>query len=109
MLFRSIELTIVGGRIQRITCVVKDDPVYRAFAEQMSEALSEADQNWQLAEVGFGGNSLATISGCIMEDEAVRGTCHFCFGDNVRYGGVNHSSWHGGTVVVRQPKIEELP
>jgi len=32
-----------------------------------------------------------------------RGTGHFCFGDNSRYGGANASDWHGGTVVVRAP------
>jgi hypothetical protein len=37
----------------------------------------------------------------------MRGTCHFCFGDNVRYGGANPSVWHGGTVVIHAPVFDE--
>ena len=57
-----------------------------------------------MAELGLGANAGARLSGIIMEDEAVRDTCHICFGDNTRYGGRNASAWHGGTLVVRAPR-----
>lgn len=72
----------------------------------MRRELERGQERWQLAEVGIGGCEGARLSGIIMEDEAVRGTCHFCFGDNSRYDGANASDWHGGTVVVARPRLE---
>lgn len=58
-----------------------------------------------LAELGIGLNPCARLTGVIMEDETVRGTAHFCFGDNSRFGGANRSGFHGGTVVIDSPAL----
>jgi hypothetical protein len=101
-----ITVTLQAGRIASITCEDPHDPVFEQYARSMEDALAGSWANGQLAELGLGGNAGATVSGIIMEDEAVRETCHFCFGDNARYGGRNHSRWHGGTCVVRLPHLE---
>ena len=103
-----IELTIERGCIADMRCARQDDKVYRAYARHMEEAMREDCANRRLAEVGIGGNARAAISGIIMEDEAARGTCHFCFGDNTMLGGTNTSDWHGGTLVVRRPRFQEV-
>jgi len=104
-LTEPISLHIKDGRLAKIASQNDSDPVYRKYREWMQEQRERDEADWQLAEVGIGGNARAQISGCIMEDESVRGTCHFCFGDNTRYGGDNYSDWHGGTVVVRHPEF----
>lgn len=103
-----IELTIKNGRIVEISCQNKDDMVFQKYKSFMDNMLKECYANWQLAEVGIGICSNAQFSGLIMEDEAVKGSAHFCFGDNSRYGGKSESSFHGGTVVIKDIKIEEI-
>lgn len=96
-----VELTLRAGRLTALACAAPDDRLFRMYEEEMERRCAEDSANAVLAEVGVGGNGGAIPSGILMEDEAVRGTCHFCFGDNTRYGGANASDWHGGTVVVR--------
>lgn len=59
--------------------------------------------NKQLAEIGIGTNTGAVISDCFMEAEAVCDTCHFCFGNNVCYGGINESDFHGASILIKKP------
>ncbi|MBR0144011.1 MAG: hypothetical protein IJM21_07530 [Clostridia bacterium] len=59
--------------------------------------------NKQLAEIGIGFCGGAQITDCFMEAETVAGTCHFCFGNNICYGGVNKSEFHGASVLVQDP------
>lgn len=101
-----VSLTIHQGRITAIDCAAAGDPTCGTYRRMMQRELERGAERWQLAEVGIGGCEGARLSGIIMEDEAVRGTCHFCFGDNARYGGANPSDWHGGTVVVARPHLQ---
>lgn len=100
---QPIALTIDAGRIVAIECGDAADPTFATYVDWMRRELERDDKRWQLAEVGIGGCAGARLCGIIMEDEAVRGTCHFCFGDNARYGGANACDWHGGTVVAVRP------
>ncbi len=100
-----VALTVEGGRLTEIGCRSSVDPIFQIYRSEMLGRRAVDSRNSQLAEVGFGGNAKAEVSGCIMEDESVRGTCHFCFGDNSRYGGLNRVTWHGGTAVVRSPSV----
>lgn len=103
-----IEIIISCGRIKSITCKNSADQMFNTYVNEMESKYNEDKSNWQMAEFGIGINSVAKISGIIMEDEAVRGTCHFCFGDNTRYGGSNKSEWHGGTVVLDNFRITRV-
>ena len=108
MVASPICVELVHGRIVSIQCDDPSDEMFCAYARWMRQARHDSPGNRQLAEVGVGGNAQAILSGIIMEDEAMRNTCHFCFGDNVRYGGTNRSAWHGGTLVVRSPQFKRL-
>lgn len=55
---------------------------------------------YNLAEFGIGTNPFAKISGCVLEDEKVLGTCHFAFGDNTSYeGGTIDSTIHLDVII----------
>ncbi len=101
-----ISLTIEHGRITAIDCADADDATFATYLSMMLRELDRDPARWQLAEVGIGGCDAARLSGIVIEDEAVRGTCHFCFGDNARYGGENACDWHGGTVIVARPRLQ---
>ncbi len=103
-----ITLTIRAGNLVEIACSTATDPVYTQYQKHMAGILAADPRHAQLAEMGIGINGRAELCGVIMEDETVQGTCHFCFGDNGPYGGRNTCSWHGGTVVVRQPCFETI-
>jgi hypothetical protein len=89
-------IQVSKGNIIKETIVGKSDSVINEFLK----ALKKADENARKpAELGIGLNSNAQISGCIMEDESVRGTCHIDLGDNTAFGGLNKSNFHGGGVM----------
>jgi hypothetical protein len=89
------------GRISNHEVVGKADPVINQFLK----VIFQADKHAVIpAELGIGLNPQAQISGCIMEDEMVKGTCHIDFGDNIAFGGVNKSNFHGGGIM-RTPII----
>ena len=99
-----LRITVEKGKIVAVDCADAEDAVLRQYRD-FTGPLFRQEANRQLAEIGIGGNAGARISGCIMEDESMRGTCHFCFGNNRPYGGNNPSDWHGGTVVTRDPRF----
>lgn len=55
-----------------------------------------------VAEFAIGTNKKAKISGTVLEDEKVFGTCHVAFGDSTSYpGGKNSSSLHIDVIVLK--------
>ena len=51
-----ITLTVERGRLTDIACSDLDDPVFRAYREEMVDRFHLSRTDRQLAEVGFGGN-----------------------------------------------------
>ena len=100
-----IKLHIRDGKLVRIETPDAHDEVFQTYIKWMTQAREADPGNWQLAEVGIGGNAHARITDVLMESEVVRGTCHFCFGDNSMFGGGHKTPWHGGTVVVDGPQL----
>lgn len=98
---KPITVEIRKGRVADVRCEDGEDKVFVEYRRTMKDAFAADSANTQLAEVGIGGNGAALVSDVIMESEAARGTCHFCFGENTRYGGVNATELHHGTIVVR--------
>jgi len=101
-----IRLEIGDGKLTRIDCDRDEDAVCRRYRDEMDRVHGDNPLNWQLAEVGLGGNSAARLGDVLMESESVRDTAHFCFGESAEFGGENETGWHGGTVVVRAPFLE---
>jgi len=71
---------------------------------QMIELSEKQDGNSNarfIAEFAIGTNPSARITGNLLEDEKVLGTCHIAFGDNTSYpGGTNESILHVDTIVI---------
>lgn len=100
-----LSFTISGGHITSITSDTSDgNAIISEYREMTRTAFAEA-VNTQLAEIGIGCNTNAQISDCFMEAETVYKTCHFCFGNNVCYGGANASDFHGGSVLIKKLSI----
>jgi aminopeptidase len=60
------------------------------------------DNSSFVAEFAIGTNKKAKISGTVLEDEKVFGTCHVAFGDNTSYpGGKNGSTQHIDVIVLK--------
>lgn len=57
-----------------------------------------------VAELGIGTNYKAKITGNVLEDEKVAGTCHIAFGNNRHFGGKIDVPFHVD-VVIRKPTI----
>ena len=55
-----------------------------------------------VAEFAIGTNPSAKITGVILEDEKVLGTCHIAFGDNTSFpGGKNKSIIHLDIIILK--------
>jgi aminopeptidase len=59
---------------------------------------------YQIAEFGIGTNPNASLSGIVLEDEKVKGTVHFAFGNNQSYNGKNNVPIHLDGIV-KKPTI----
>jgi len=93
------KITITNGYI---TDIEKSESGNR-FA-QLIETATKKDGNSNarfIAEFAIGTNPTARVTGNILEDEKVLGTCHIAFGDNTSFlGGENESVLHIDTIVI---------
>jgi len=58
-----------------------------------------------IAEFAIGTNPTAKVTGNVLEDEKVLGTCHIAFGDNTSYQGGNNASTLHMDVIIFEPTI----
>lgn len=99
----TISFVIEDGKIRLITAnSLKGEDLIIEY-NKMTEKDMKKSVNLQLAEIGIGFCNDAIISDCFMESEAVLNTCHFCFGNNVCYGGNNESEFHGASILIKNP------
>ncbi len=107
LFFRKIEdiLTFIikEGKIQSITASSEQGKALVNEYKNMTAQVFINPVNLQLAEVGIGFCSGAKLSDCFMEAEVVLDTCHFCFGNNICYGGENESEFHGASILIKAP------
>jgi len=75
-------------------------------AEQLETIIAPCGRDARnIAELGIGTNDRAIITGNILEDEKVLGTCHVAIGDNSTFGGtVSVASHLDG--ILRNPSLE---
>jgi leucyl aminopeptidase (aminopeptidase T) len=79
-------------------------PSGRRFKRLIEEAKKRDgnDAATFVAEFAIGTNKSAKVTGLLLEDEKVLGTCHIAFGDNTSYpGGKNPSILHIDTIVFK--------
>lgn len=71
-------------------------------ANILKQVIEDAGENANIVgEFAIGTNPKAHIIGNILEDEKVKGTCHFAFGSNTTLGGKNQSSVHLDGIIDR--------
>lgn len=107
LFFRKIgeKLTLVirDGKLVSLAAQTPDGEALAQEYRRMTERDMARPGSRQLAEIGIGFCAGALISDCFMEAEAAENTCHFCFGNNVCYGGENAGDFHGASVLIRSP------
>ena len=70
--------------------------------EKIVDSVSKKARN--IAELGIGTNEKAIITGNILEDEKVKGTCHIALGNNAGFGGKVHVQLHMDGII-KKPTI----
>jgi leucyl aminopeptidase (aminopeptidase T) len=89
--------TIAGGALTAAT---------GEFGARFVEMLREAGEGGTfLAELGIGTNECATLTGNLIEDEKILGTCHVAFGASAGIGGEIQVPIHED-VVIMKPTVE---
>ena len=88
-----VELTVEGGHL-----VAAEGPTGRRLLELLA-AGGEGGTN--VAELGIGTNEKAILSGELIEDEKLLGTCHVAFGASAAIGGTVQVPVHIDCVVMK--------
>ncbi len=104
----KIAFVIKNGKIQSIKANSPKGDLLVDEYKKMTESDMKNSVNMQLAEIGIGFCNNAIISDCFMEAEVVSQTCHFCFGNNICYGGRNESDFHGASILIRNPVFTRI-
>lgn len=72
--------------------------------KEFKERLWSYENGRNIAEFGIGLNPKATVTGNILEDEKVKGTCHIAFGKNKDFGGKIDAEIHWDAILF-QPDV----
>ncbi len=94
---QPVELVVEGGHLTSAR-----GGQGMAFMELLTE---HGDDGTTIAELGVGTNEKATLSGEIIEDEKILGTCHIAFGASAGIGGTVQVPVHLDCVVMK-PTLE---
>ena len=104
----KLTFIIKNGRIDSVSAESPAGEGLLAEYRNMTAADMKNPANTQLAEIGIGFCPGAEITDCFMEAEAALKTCHFCFGNNIYYGGENESDFHGASVLIKNPVFTRM-
>ncbi len=88
---------VLGGKVHEVEG--NDAPELEAALDKIGPGA------YVIAELGIGTNPNAKVTGIVLEDEKVLGTCHIALGNNVSYGGMNDVPIHLDGVIMN-PTIE---
>lgn len=92
---KNIMIEIKRGFLENI----KDGKIVAQFEKSLKNKLYR-----NVAELGIGTNYKAKITGNVLEDEKVLGTCHIAFGNNKHFGGKVDVPFHVD-FVIKKPTI----
>jgi len=99
LLDEKVQLEIKNGLIVDIQGERKTIGVLESIFKSV-----DSNKTKVLAEIGFGFNPMAQLSGVMLLDEGTSKTVHFGFGSNVTIGGLNKVPFHLD-FVCREPNI----
>jgi leucyl aminopeptidase (aminopeptidase T) len=105
LLEEPLTLHIEEGLVKKVEGGEMAELVRESY-EEAALRLKPKDQGavWTVAEFGFGMNPKARLTGNVLEDEKVLGTCYFAIGDNSTLGGSAHVGIQV-TGVLREPTV----
>lgn len=92
---KNVDITVKEGFIAD----VNGGKIAKKFKKSLKNKLCG-----NVAELGIGTNYKAKITGNVLEDEKVAGTCHIAFGNNRHFGGKVDVPFHVD-VVIKKPTI----
>jgi len=101
----------VGKTEHPITITIKDgfavDIKGGSESKQLKQMLDnvKSKKAFNVAELGIGTNPKAIVTGLVLEDEKVLGTCHIAFGNNALFGGTTDVPIHVDGVI-KKPTIK---
>ena len=90
---------VIGVNAREVLAAVNEE-----ITATLLEKLLKAKLYRNVAELGIGTNPKAKITGEVLEDEKVMGTCHIAFGNNRHFGGNVDVPFHVD-FVIRNPTI----
>jgi leucyl aminopeptidase (aminopeptidase T) len=98
-------IAAVGIPASPVTLTVTDDHLTDATGEEgrrLMELLTDHGRDGtNVAELGIGTNEKATLTGNVLEDEKILGTCHVAFGASAAIGGTVQVPVHLDCVVTK--------
>ena len=101
-----IDLSVIGGIVDKpIEVIVKDNYAVDIKGGKTAEKLKATLEKYGkkaffVAELGIGTNNTAKITGNVLEDEKVLGTCHIALGNDTGFrGGKNYVPIHLDCVI----------
>jgi leucyl aminopeptidase (aminopeptidase T) len=94
---QPVELVVEGGHLTSAR-----GGQGMAFMELLTE---HGDDGTNIAELGIGTNEKAKLTGEILEDEKIAGTCHIAFGASAGIGGTVQVPVHLDCIVMK-PTVE---
>ena len=103
----SIPLPGLGPIREPIYCYVEKGFIVRIEGGEEAKILEKTlrdfhdDRVYLVAEIGFGMNKAAKISGRMLQDEGVFGTMHIGIGNNLSYGGTNDTPVHIDLIMMK--------
>jgi len=104
-----VDASVSGlGKVDKnIIIAVKDGFIVDVNGGLVAKSFKKSLKNKlykNVAELGIGTNYKAKVSGEVLEDEKILGTCHIAFGNNKHFGGKIDVPFHVD-VVVKNPTI----
>jgi leucyl aminopeptidase (aminopeptidase T) len=88
-----VELTVEGGKLKSAE---------GGMAQRLMDLLAPGGEGGtNVAELGIGTNEKATLTGVVLEDEKILGTCHVAFGASAGIGGTVQVPVHIDCVVMK--------
>lgn len=97
----------IGKVDKNIQIIVKNGFITNVIGGKTANQFKKSLKNKlykNVAELGIGTNYKAKITGNVLEDEKVAGTCHIAFGNNRHFGGKVDVPFHVD-VVIKNPTI----